>query len=507
MKIKYKNVYWFLIDGLSPSFLNSCGKDGYTTTFIDKCLSKGTVFSQVYSANGGTHTSMHVFFSGFYSSVNGATGWTREALRSFKPEIITLTDILKMSGYNTYRYCDAKGERAVPKSGFDVWASSGIHIGNVLKNTNYTDCPNRAAFINRVNADKNNKFVYYHVELLHELNCALGTFWKSEDYRKNVEITAKYFENLYKSFNIRKDDLVIISSDHGVLLDVDYTLYEHENGPRQLELSNICFFALQGKNIKCQLLPRLVSAIDIASTLAQLICDIDLPTQGHSLLPYIISGNYLAKPCYREKNGFTAGIYSPKKSTVFTVRDDNWKYTFSTIFPQSEWLINLEKHQDYTANLKDEYPELVKKYKKMIMDKLINNHINISDFYNKKGFGKFKSDLRPVVSIIVKEKHLNKDFMETILDLAGPYYNVVLTRQQAANLDADRLAHPKVVVADNKKIFAGQYILSLSTKFVYDDEDFLQKMLDAVIIKQCKVKATPPLRQSRFMDNADREFL
>ena len=177
--MKYKNIYWFLLDGLSPKFLNSCGNKQYEHNFIDECIENGAVFSQVYSANAGTHTSMHVFFSGFYSSVNGATGWTTEALRKFNPNIITLTDILKQNGYNTYRYCDAKGERTVPKSGFDVWESSGVKIGNILADTDFTDCKNRQNFIKMVNDDKNNKFVYHHVELFHELNWALGAFLRA----------------------------------------------------------------------------------------------------------------------------------------------------------------------------------------------------------------------------------------------------------------------------------------------------------------------------------------
>ncbi len=482
-----KNVYWFLIDGLSPQFLNACGNKQYKKTFIDTCLEKGTVLSKMYCANGGTHTSMHVFFSGFRSSVNGATGWIIEALRSFNPKIFTLTDLFKLNGYNTYRYCDAKGERTVPKSGFDVWMHSGYKIGQLLKNTDNCDCENRSEFINMVNADKGRKFIYHHLELLHDLNCELGTYWSSADYRKNIEIVAKYFEKLYKSYNISDKDIVIISSDHGVLLDTNYTKYESIYGPRQTEQSNICLFSIQGMGIKPQLLDGLSTAIDVAPTLADIFFDMNLPTQGTSIKNYIFGGTYEPKLCFREKGVYFAEPRFPDKSDVYSVRDNNWKYTFSPHFAKSEWLVNLDENEDYVTNLKDEYPELVKKYRKLIYDEIINKKIDIEKFYSAHGFNLSKKDINPEILITPKGSKLTADFMDSVLDLAGPYYKLVLSNAQASKIDKKYLEHPKVIISDDLLTLGGNYVLSVNPKYCYDDEDFLFSFYKNAKKYNCKV--------------------
>jgi len=482
-----KNVYWFLIDGLSPKFLNVCGNKQYGKTFIDKCLEKGTVLSQMYCGNGGTHTSMHVFFSGFRSSVNGAKGWIIEALRSFNPEIFTLTDFFKLNGYNTYRYCDAKGERTVPKSGFDVWMHSGYRIGRFLGNTDYSDCEKRSEFINMVNSDNGRKFVYHHLELLHDLNTSLGTCWSSDDYRKNIEITAKHFEKLYKSYNISDDDIVIISSDHGVLLDVDYTKYESVYGPRQHEQSNICLFSISGNGIKSQLLDGLSTAVDVAPTLVEMFFNQKLPAQGTSIQDYIKNGVYEPKLCFREKGTYFTEPQSPDKSDIYSVRDNNWKYTFSLTFANSEWLVNLDENEDYVDNLKDKYPELVKKYKKLIYDEIINKKIDIKKFYSEHGFNLSKKDIKPEILITIKGSVLSDEFMESVLDFAGPYYNVVLSQGQAVTVNKKYLEHPKVKIADNVLDLDGNYIASIKTKYNYDDEDFLVSFYQNAKKYGCKV--------------------
>lgn len=68
---KYQNVFWFLIDGLRPDFLN-LGETGKKRNFIDQILLRGSVFTHVVTANAGTHTSMHSIFTSLLSSYNGA---------------------------------------------------------------------------------------------------------------------------------------------------------------------------------------------------------------------------------------------------------------------------------------------------------------------------------------------------------------------------------------------------------------------------------------------------
>jgi len=95
---KYNNVFWFLIDGLCPGYLNLCGNSDVNNNFLDQLMSKGLVFNNVVTTASGTHTSMHSIFTSLMPSYNGATGWTREALRNFNQEIFTVADYFSTSG-------------------------------------------------------------------------------------------------------------------------------------------------------------------------------------------------------------------------------------------------------------------------------------------------------------------------------------------------------------------------------------------------------------------------
>ena len=93
-KKKYKNVFWFLLDGLRPDFLQIDPKGN----FVEKLLSNATVFNHVVTTAAGTHTSMHSIFSSLLPSFNGATGWSIEALQNFNQNIFTIADFFQMAG-------------------------------------------------------------------------------------------------------------------------------------------------------------------------------------------------------------------------------------------------------------------------------------------------------------------------------------------------------------------------------------------------------------------------
>lgn len=104
-KKRYNNVFWFCIDGLRPDFLHVKGEDKgeeIEKNFIDGLLEKGTLFTNVITAGGGTHTSMHSIFTSLLPSYNGAAGWDKEALRRFRQEIFTLADYFQLAGYETF---------------------------------------------------------------------------------------------------------------------------------------------------------------------------------------------------------------------------------------------------------------------------------------------------------------------------------------------------------------------------------------------------------------------
>ena len=257
-----KNVYWFLIDGLSPLYMNISGNSDIKENFFDNYLKDAVVFSNVASTAAGTHCSMHSIFSSLLPSVNGASGWSKKALRRFNKRILTLTDYFKLEGYRTFRYSDADGERNVPMSGFDVWESSGYRIGEFLKFTCNGKCKRRDKFINLVNSTSNPKFVYHHVEVLHDLAGGLGTKWPSEKYVEYINVVSLEFEKLIAEYKINDNDVVIISSDHGVVLDKDYIEDGLKNGERQYEQSVRTIWGIKNSGISAQIIDTLISSLD-----------------------------------------------------------------------------------------------------------------------------------------------------------------------------------------------------------------------------------------------------
>jgi len=419
---KYKNVFWFLIDGLRPDFLHLDG-DPKKQNFIDKCLMKGTVFNNVVTNGGGTYTSMHSIFSSLLPSYNKMTGVVKEAFRNFDQEIFTIPDYFQLAGYETFRYDDADGPDC-PISGFKRWESSGYYIWRTLEHTDLTKTERRDRFIEDVNICATNKFVYHHLGLLHDINGKMGTFWSSEGYAKNVEVTAKEFEKLYNEYSVSEDDLVIISADHGVLLDMNFIDDCRKYVGRHYEQSVVSFFALIGKEIPPQVLSNPISALDEAPTLLRIALGDYMPGQGKDQYDYIYKNEHQKSVYFRENIVFWCfpELANYLASDLYYLRDGEWKYVMAEQYPQCEWLINLEKDGDYQINRKDQYPELREKYHQQVRNILDGS----KNFQYKSPFGFNKADVKPEFSLILQMDQIEVNTIESILYMSGPYYEVLM---------------------------------------------------------------------------------
>jgi len=466
---KYKNVFWFLIDGLRPDFLH-LDADSETCNFIDKCLLKGTVFNHVVTAGGGTFTSMHSIFTSLLPSFNGVTGWEKRALRNFNEEIFTITDYFQLAGYETFRYDDADLSRDCPMNGFKHWEGSGYQTTKILDHTDLTKTERRNRFIEDVNTYAANKFVYHHIALLHDLSGRMGTFWTSEGYARDIKVTAKEFEKLYHEYVISEEDLVIISADHGVLLDKDYVHDNRKNKGRQYEESVVSFFALIGQNVPVQILSNPISALDEAPTLLHMALEESMPGQGRDQYNYIYKGEYQKAIYFRETGSLWGlpGLENGLTSDLYYLRDGKWKYVYGDRDPRCEWLIDLEEDGDYQVNRKDQYPELREKYYQMIRSKFDA----AKDFQYRPAPGLNKADLKKEFSIILRVDDMDVDTVESVLDMSGPYYEVIMTRSDVTERFKD---HYKVHLADTlnepaiRNCCQGEWLVYLSKNGEYSE--------------------------------------
>lgn len=423
---KYNNIYWFLIDGLRPDFLHINGGEG-EKNFIDRMLEKGSLFNNVITAGSGTHTSMHAVFSALLPSYNGAVGWDKETLRQFRQDIFTLADYFQLAGYETFRYGDALGEKAVPLSGFKRWESGGYKLERILSNTELTKTERRDRFIEEVNLCSRSKFVYHHLLLLHELSGRMGRCWSSDGYAQNIEVMAKEFEKIYYDYDIGENDLVIISSDHGVILDMDYIKDKAENGHRQYEQSVKAFFAMIGEGIPSQCLSQPISALDESPTVSHLVFEGEMPMPGQGIDQYdhLYGGKCQERIFYREDAAWGAA-WKSSESNLFYLRDGKWKYVYGTQDPQSEWLMDLEENQDYEVNLKDKYPEIAGKYRQMLKEQFDG----AKSYSYQSPFAFTKADINPAFSLILDIKEIEKVTMESLLDMSGPYYELIVKESE-----------------------------------------------------------------------------
>lgn len=447
----YQNVFWFLIDGLRPDFLHINGSEK-NQNFIDKMCSRGTVFDCVVTAGGGTFTSMHAIFTSLLPSYNGATGWDKSALRNFNQEIFTIADYFQLAGYETFRYDDADLSRETPMSGFKRWEGAGYKVGRILRNTALTKTERRDRFIEEVNLCSKPKFVYQHLCLLHELNNAMGTCWMSDAYAQNVEVTAKEFEKIYCDYDIGENDLVIISSDHGVVLDMDFIKDKAENGLREYDQTVIAFFALIGNEIPAQCLSRPISALDEAPTILRLTLGEEIPVfgQGKDQHDYVFFGKYQNRIFFREAGawGTAQERINSVLSDSFYLRDGKWKYVWETKEPQSEWLMDLEENQDYEVNLKDQYPEIAQKYHKMVKEKFDG----AKSYSYQSPFAFTKADIVPTFSLILDIKEMEKETLESLLDMSGPYYELIVKESEETLAYRDQYKMRYVDNFDSEKL-------------------------------------------------------
>ncbi len=344
------NVIWICIDGVRPDRLHSCGNRGRPELYLDQLLSRGVLFSQVYSAAAGTHTATHSAFTSMYLRSHGVEGWTRDAMWRMNPRALSLTDFLARAGYRTFRWCDCAGEQVSPKSGFEVWEDSGLPVGVCLAAFgDELDSPRRARFFERFAHTPGPKFAYIHLEMFHELNGRMGRCWTTEGYDASLAPVAESMRKLVQRLGVVDDDLLLVTTDHGAKLDEDYEAYERRLGPRHEEAASLTFASFIRGDLEARRVPGLARSIDLAPTILDLLGLGDMGAEGRSLLPVLLGAEHVPLWAFREKGAAFDIPPSPDVSNLWCVRADPWKLVLHAKRADSNWLMDL-REGDYARN-------------------------------------------------------------------------------------------------------------------------------------------------------------
>lgn len=372
------NIVWFMLDSLRNEFLNEFGFDG-ERTFIDELISQGTSFTRCYSAAPFTEVSMAAKMTGCYPSLNNINAWiTDNPMKEINPQCINLAEILRYNGYFTC--CKASSETSIyiPVNGFSSYYSQNGSLKIPLDD-----------YINH----EGPKFIIFTLDVVHDACCSNHDF-TSKDFAKSVEELAVVVKDYYEK--IKSDnDLIIISSDHGVRVsdELENTKYSDEavTGKYLTDKTTKNSFNIIWKgHVPAQKIDHFVRSVDIYPTILNIL-EFEYPKlDGISLLP-LINKETNSLPIY---NAYTVTGWSaewPCDPGTWCARNEQYKlvrYLHRTrLFSKEETyeLYDYVNDQKESINLIDKKPDIVDDLKRKMHDMQLVKR-DILPFYHASGF-------------------------------------------------------------------------------------------------------------------------
>lgn len=243
-----------------------------------------------------------------------------------------------------------------------------------------------------------------------------------------------------------------------------------DRGERHYEQSVRTFFAIVGLGIN-KVFDHLISALDEGPTIVDIILDTQMYGQGRSRWELIEKNIYVPTYIYREKGTWCGEEIkrTPFKSNVFYLRDGKWKYVYGLDDSRCEWLIDLDQDKDYTFNRKDIEEKRVQEYRKLINDIFIDCNIPDSDFLKKlETNGKHR--MPPFFSLIIVGNVVDIETEKSLLDLAGPYYEIIYIDGDATPYRSKSYKQKYVHSKDEAiKMASGEYIILLEGDKPYSE--------------------------------------
>jgi arylsulfatase A-like enzyme/glycosyltransferase involved in cell wall biosynthesis len=276
-----KNIIWIVIDTLRSDMLASCLSDKARYNEIDDILEQGALFTDVMTCGGSTRTSAPAYFSSLRPALTGMTGHSIQVLRDFNDDVLTITEHFKHHGYQTFRWSDTDLDSCQPKRGFDIFEAGYPTIENA-PNKSY-DNEKRADFIKQVRRSKKPFFAYFHLYFIHDFGGLKRSKWSTEEYLEIISGQAKDFKSLWNQLAPGENDIAVITSDHGCILDRDYRDYDAQMAWGFADSKTRVFASFVGENITPAKNHELIRSIDIAPTLLDLALGKDMKAQGVSL--------------------------------------------------------------------------------------------------------------------------------------------------------------------------------------------------------------------------------
>ncbi len=311
------DLVFFLLDGVRPDRLASCGGAVARRPFLDGVLESGTLFTRAVSAGPYTTIAVNALFTNLYGSTNGVNGAYKTTSDDLDPEAVSLTEVLKEAGYATLCFAGSPFEPMEPVHGFDLYQLLPHPDESVLKAFEAAPPP---------------RFLCLSFQHVHDACCNRPQEMTPQGYDRALDELAADFESFYRRLK-GPGTLALVYSDHGMRLRewIDPAWeprpeLEPTTGVYLTEGTVRSFAALIGDPpFPVRRIEQVVRSLDLAPTLLEALGLPPLLGQGRSLWPELRAGRDLPElVAYCETGG---RWFSPWRPNVRAVRRGRFKLT------------------------------------------------------------------------------------------------------------------------------------------------------------------------------------
>ena len=354
LDMKRKNLIIILIDGVRLD-------RALQSEVFKRLASKSISFPQTITYAPYTNSAVHALISGSYGNRNGCNSYWHSI--KFKREFFkTLTEYLHDVGY--YTYADVHSDLVLPNSGFDEYMVFDESLVDLKQRHS-----NLFEKMKAKNEENQNFFLYLHYSGIHTgiMNSVLKAYNNySEEYFANRKFNEKRYDDLFRmaeeyiemlgkkisDFNLWKDSIVLITSDHGI--SVGEKFGERAYGAFCYDYTIKTFAYYISSDFEPKEIQGQVRHVDFMPTILDHL-DIELdknfkPLDGVSLIPLINGKPFDEKIAYTETANPLDANAPPKKPNTKSVRTSKWKFILNE-YNNSRELYDLENDPDELENI------------------------------------------------------------------------------------------------------------------------------------------------------------